>query len=201
MNFIKKLKIAAGLQSEKTENDIDQNNFDIQPNDTIEEIFAKTLLRNNGKFFYCAKKDDLIKTIKALVKKINIDSLYCIEKILQDLLNNAGINQNKVDYTKCDAIISSCEYLIAHHGKIMLSSKQLGPNTIKNLPDQHIVIAYTSQIVKNLNEAMAGINTRYIHEGLPSTITTIKSIHNNEQYNIEGNTKNLSVILIEDFRR
>lgn len=201
MNFIKKLKIAAGIQSEKTENDIEQNNFDIQPNDTIEEIFAKTLLKNNGKFFYCETKDDLIKTIKALVKKINIDLIYCIEEILQDLLNNAEINQNKVDYAKCDAIISSCEYLIAHHGKIMLSSKQLGSNTIKNLPDQHIVIAYTSQIVKNLNEAMSGINTRYIHEGLPSTITTIKSIHKNHQHNIEGNTKNLSVILIEDFRR
>ena len=201
MNFIKKLKIAAGIQSEKTELELDQNNFNIHPNDTIEEVFAKTLLKNNGKFFYCAKKADLLKTIKALITKINIDLIYCTEEILQDLLNNAGINQNKVDYTKCDAIISSCEYLIAHHGKIMLSSKQLGPNTIKNLPDQHIIIAYTSQIVKNLNDAMSGINTRYIHEGLPSTITTIKSIHNNLQHNIEGNTKKLSVILVEDFRR
>ncbi len=200
MDFLKKLKIAAGIQSSKKENNIEQDHLEIKTADTVDEIFAKTLLKNNGNFFYCSKKDDLIKTIKALVKKLNSNLIFCTEKILQELLNNAKINQNESDYTNCDAIISSCEYLIAHHGKIMLSSKQLGPNSIKNLPHQHIVIAYTSQIVKNLNEAMSGINTRYIHEGLPSTITTITSINQNNKHNIEGNTKNLSVILIEDFK-
>tara|TARA_B100001250_G_scaffold270070_1_gene233063 strand:+ start:6947 stop:7543 length:597 start_codon:yes stop_codon:yes gene_type:complete len=196
MDFFKKIKIATGIQSSKKENDIEQDHLEIKAADTIDEIFAKTLLKNNGNFFYCSKKDDLIKTIKALVKKLNSNLIFCTEKILQELLNNGEINQNESDYTNCDAIISSCEYLIADHGRIMLSSKQLGPNSIKNLPHQHIVIAYTSQIVKNLNEAMSGINTRYIHEGLPSTITTITSV---KQNNIEGNTKNLSVILIEDF--
>ena len=33
---------------------------------------AKTLLRNNGNFFYCDKKEDLIKTLKALTKKLGI---------------------------------------------------------------------------------------------------------------------------------
>ena len=170
MNFIDKLKIAAGIKSGQKENDIDQNSFEILHNDTVDVVFAKTLLKNNGIFFYCDKKGDLIKTIKALVNKLQTNLIYCTEHILQELLDNAEIKQNKSDYTQCDAIISSCEYLIAHHGKIMLSSKQLGPNAIKNLPNQHIVIAYSSQIVKNLNEAMSGINTRYIHEGLPSTI-------------------------------
>jgi len=200
MNFIDKLKIAAGIKIGQKENEIDQNSFEILHNDTVDVIFAKTLLKNNGVFFYCDKKDDLIKTIKALVNKLQTNLIYCTEHILQELLENAEINQNQSDYTKCDAMISSCEYLIAHHGKIMLSSKQLGPNTIKNLPNQHIVIAYSSQIVKNLNEAMSGINTRYIHEGLPSTITTITSNHKNNETSIEGNIKNLSVILIEDFR-
>jgi len=200
MDFIKKLKIAAGIQSSKKENDIEQDHFEITQNDTIDEIFAKNLLKNNGNFFYCTKKDDLVKTIRALVKKINGNLIFCAEKILQELLNNADINQSSSDYTNCDVMISSCEYLIAHNGKIMLSSKQLGPNPIKNLPHQHIVIAYTSQIVKNLNDAMSGINTRYIHEGLPSTITTITSIKQNNNNNIEGNTKSLSVLLIEDFK-
>ena len=82
----------------------------------------------------------------------------------------------------------------------MLSSKQLGPNDIKNLPKEHIIIAYTSQIVKNLNDAMSGVNTRYINEGLPSTITTIASKNTNLNKAIEGNIKNISVLLIEDFQ-
>ena len=200
MDFIKKLKIAAGIKLNKHENDIEQDHLKITQNDTVDEVFAKTLLKNNGNFFYCAKKDDLLKTVRSLVNKLNTKSIFCTETIIQELLNNTEVNYSASDYTNCDIMISSCEYLIAHHGKIMLSSKQLGPNMIKNLPHQHIVIAYTSQIVKNLNEAMSGINTRYIHEGLPSTITTITSIKKNNKNNIEGNTKSLSVILIEDFK-
>ena len=158
-------------------------------------------MKNNANFFYCDKKDDLIKTLKALTKKLNANLIYCTENILQELLSNSNLKYNNTDYTICDAILSSCEYLIAHHGKIMLSSKQLGPHGIKNLPKEHIVIAYTSQIVKNLNEAMSGVNTRYINEGLPSTITTITSKNNSiENPQNEGNIKKLSVLLIEDFK-
>ena len=81
----------------------------------------------------------------------------------------------------------------------MLSSKQLGANNIKNLPQEHIVVAYTSQIVKNLNEGMSGINTRYV-DNLPSTITTITSNQLVEKTIVEGNIKNLSVLLIEDYQ-
>ena len=200
MNLIEKLKIAAGIKINQDQNAIESNDFEILKNDSTDVVFAKTLLKNNGNFFYCDKKDDLVKTLKALTKKLNANLIYCTENILQDLLSNSKIQQNGSEYAICDAILSSCEYLIAHHGKIMLSSKQLGPHAIKNLPKEHIVIAYTSQIVRNLNEAMSGINTRYIHEGLPSTITTITSQNNDENNETEGNIKNLSVLLIEDFQ-
>ncbi len=199
MNLINKLKIAAGIKVDEKENSVEENHCEILKNDSIDVVFAKTLLRNNGNFFYCDKKEDLIKTLKALTKKLDVNLIYCTEKILQELLSNASIQNNDSNYTACDAIFSSCEYLIANRGKIMLSSKQLGPNDIKNLPKEHVVIAYTSQIVKNLNEAMSGVNTRYIHEGLPSTITTITS-SNDSDSDTEGNIKNLSVLLIEDFQ-
>ena len=200
MNLIEKLKIAAGIKINQDKHTIESDDFQILQNDSNDVVFAKTLLKNNGNFFYCDKKDDLVNTLKALTKKLNANLVYCTENVLQDLLSHSSIKQNASEYGICDAILSSCEYLIAHHGKIMLSSKQLGPHDIKNLPKEHIVIAYTSQIVKNLTEAMSGINTRYIHEGLPSTITTITSKNNNENNDAEGNIKNLSVLLIEDFQ-
>ena len=197
MNLFDKLKLVAGLSSEQKQSINETKQYEISRDDSIDVIFAKTLIQNNGTFFYCDNETDLIQTLQALVKETNIEQVYCIEPILQTLLSKSNINYNSSN-PSCDAILSSCEYLIAQKAKIMLSSKQLGSNDIKNLPKNHIIIAYASQIVKSLNEGMSGINMRHI-DNLPSTITTIKSKHTNNIDNLDGNIKNLSVILIEDF--
>lgn len=199
MSILNKLKLVAGLTSEKKSNQIENDQYDILKDDTNDVIFAKTLIKNNGNFFYCDQHDELVKTIQALSKKLKIDSIYCMEQVLKDLLDDSSIQCNDTDYNQCDAILSSCEYLIAHQGKVMLSSKQLGSNNIKNLPQKHIIIAYTSQIVKSLNEAMSGLNKRYI-DNLPSTITTIKCQQKAEHHSGDGNIKNISVLLIEDYQ-
>lgn len=197
MNLFEKIKLVTGLSSEKTESSNETKQYEISTDDSIDVIFAKTLIQNNGSFFYCDNEADLIQTIQALVKELKIDQMYCIEPILQTLLSKSKTSYSS-NNPSCDAILSSCEYLIAQKAKIMLSSKQLGSNNIKNLPKNHIIIAYASQIVKSLNEGMSGINMRHI-DNLPSTITTIKSKHKNNIDNLDGNIKNLSVILIEDF--
>lgn len=199
MNLLNKLKLVTGIKSDKKRDEIDNTQYLISQDDTIDIVFAKNLIKNDGNFFYCDKKTNLIKTAQALTSKLKIESIYCIEPIIQELLTKASINYNDKHYMQCDGIISSCEFLIAQHGKIMLSSKQLGSNNIKNLPKEHIIIAYTSQIVKSLNEGMSGLNKRYI-DNLPSTITTIKSQQIQENENTEGNIKNLSVLLIEDYQ-
>ena len=199
MNLLNKLKFVAGITSEEKNQESEELDYQILKDDSVDVIFAKTLIKNNGIFFYCDKQSDLIQTLQALNKKLNIESIYCIEPILQELLNKSSIQFNQNEYSSSNAILTSCEYLIAQHGKVMLSSKQLKSNNIKNLPQEHIIIAYTSQIVKSLNEAMSGLNKRYI-DNPPSTITTIKSQHINQNENLEGNIKNLSVVLIEDYK-
>ena len=199
MNLLNKLKLVTGITSDKKNTKIENTQYSISKDDTIDIIFAKNLIKNNGNFFYCDKKIDLVTTIQALTSKLEIESIYCIEPIIKELLNKASINYNDKYHTQCDGIVSSCEFLIAQHGKIMLSSKQLGSNNIKNLPKEHIVIAYTSQIVKSLNEGMSGLNKRYI-DNLPSTITTIKSQQMEGNDNSEGNIKKISVLLIEDYQ-
>ena len=199
MNLLNKLKLVTGIKSDKKPNEIQHTQYLISKDDTIDIIFAKNLIKNNGNFFYCDKKSELIKTTQALTSELKIESIYCIEPILKELLTKASINYNDKHHMQCDGIISSCEFLIAQHGKIMLSSKQLGSNNIKNLPKEHIIIAYTSQIVKSLNEGMSGLNKRYI-DNLPSTITTIKSQQMQDDKNTEGNIKNISVLLIEDYQ-
>jgi len=199
MSLINKLKIIAGIKVDTKNTPNKEHYCQISKDDSIDVMFAKRLIQNNGNFFYCDNKKDLIKTMQALSKKLNTKLIYCTEHVLKDLLSKSSIKHNDKDYLSCDTILSSCEYMIAHQGKVMLSSKQLGPNDIKNLPKEHIIVAYTSQIVKNLNDAMSGINTRY-SDNLPSTITTITSNKENQNNNLEGNIKNLSILLIEDFQ-
>ena len=75
MNFLKKLKLAAGFQLEEKKHTIKDTYCEIEENDTIDVIFAKNLIKNNGNFFYCEKKLDLIKTINALRDSLNINVL------------------------------------------------------------------------------------------------------------------------------
>ena len=54
----------------------------------------------------------------------------------------------------------------------MLSTIQLGPENVKDLPSKHMVLAYTYQVVKNISEGMRALNKRS-NQGSPTTITTI----------------------------
>ena len=198
MNLFEKLKKVAGMDQASLDKESTLNQYQILDDDPIDVVFAKTLIQNNGIFFYCDTQNALVKTIEGIIKKLNTEMIYCNEVALQKLLLSSNVQFEDSNYSKCHLTLSSCEYLIANQAKIMLSSKQLKSNNIKNLPQEHVVIAYTSQIVRNLNEAMSGINTRYI-DNLPSTITTITSKQDSNSKS-EGNVKKLSVVLIEDFK-
>ena len=59
---------------------------------------------------------------------------------------------------------------------------------ISNLPKELIIISYTSQIVRRINDAMRSLTKKY-KDKIPSNISTI------------GNgEKNINVIIIEDFK-
>ena len=56
MNFINKLKIVAGLKLDKTNETNENHHCQILKDDSIDVIFAKKLIQNNGNFFYCDEK-------------------------------------------------------------------------------------------------------------------------------------------------
>ena len=92
---------------------------------------------------------------------------------------------NKNNY---QGIITNCEFIIADQGKVMLSSEQIKNKKISNLPKELIIISYTSQIVRRINDAMRSLTKKY-KDKIPSNISTI------------GNgEKNINVIIIEDFK-
>ena len=64
----------------------------------------------------------------------------------------------------------------------------MGKYNLKDLPNEFIILSYTSQIALRINDAMRGITNKYKTK-IPSNISTI------------GNgEKNINVIIIEDFK-
>src|SRR5699024_5842032 len=96
---------------------------------------------------------------------------YCTDKRLKTLFSSAGVDYNTD--LKAPFCLLACEYLVANTGAILLSSNQIGEKKMKELPDNFIVMAGTSQLIETLGEGLRRIKAR--RENLPSNITTIKN--------------------------
>ena len=85
---------------------------------------------------------------------------------------------------------------------ILFSSNQLGGKKLKEYPDQFIVYATTSQLVKNTGQALTGIKTNAT-KSLPTNISAVKNYiinKNDDNFLNYGNSssKNLYLLLLED---
>jgi L-lactate utilization protein LutC len=98
--------------------------------------------------------------------------------------------------------LTYCECLIANDGSIMFSSKQLKDKKLKDLPNNFIVYARTSQIVKDSRDGISGIRNRS-EKNSPTIISSIKDFIINKtetDFMSYGNTnsKTLYLLLLED---
>ena len=135
------------------------------------EIFQKELTKIKGEYFYFHSEDELIKHLKNIDQ--DIQPVYCSDKHLIPYLEQAGIKY----YTNFDEIeiktgISSCEYLVARFGSVMVSSALPGSRKVFAYPHTHIVIAKKNQLVAELEDALEGIQKKYVNN-LPSQIINI----------------------------
>ena len=171
-NFVEKIKSAIFPKSKEANLEDTENSSSINDAEFEDVIFAKTLNENNGKFFYCENTEEVKGILKDLITEFEFENIFCKEEKLQSMLKSVNIPFKGSNFASCDVILSSCEYLIADQGKVMLSTIQLGPENVKDLPSKHMVLAYTYQVVKNISEGMRALNKRS-NQGSPTTITTI----------------------------
>lgn len=185
-DFFKKITSEVFTQKKEKE----ANPLSIKEGDEADVIFAKNLNKEGGRFFYCENLEKMQKTLKKLIAHLKLSKIYCYEKEIQNNLKKLGITFESNNPKNCDAILTTCEYIIANQGKILLSSKQMGKYNIKELPNQLIVLSYTSQIALRINDAMRGLTNKYKTK-IPSHITTVGN---------EKNKKTLNVLVFEDFK-
>ena len=173
----------------------------------LDIIFAEELSNISGKFVYCENEAQAVETLNSMKADNEWKNIFCFQKELIDILKK-GSADFKNDISTIDVMdvgITTCEYLIARTGSVMISSNQSTGRRMSVYPPTHIVFAYTSQLVMYLKDALDGMQGRY-KKGLPSMITTITGPSRTadiEKTLILGahGPKELYVFMIEDSRK
>ncbi len=129
-----------------------------------ELLFAEAFTRLQGKFVYCQDEKEMQEKVQQLVAAKEWTKIYCEEP----RWNNAF--SNTIGLESCHASISACEYLVARTGTIVLSAAQQKGRTASVYAPVHVCIAYTGQLVYDLEDALQAIKEKYAGN-IPSFIT------------------------------
>ena len=133
--------------------------------------FAEQFTKLQGKFIYCINRQELSFQLNSLIKKQDWQKVYCLEQeLLGPLVDQLGERLITADLAGCDVSITGCEYLVARTGSIVMSTAQAGGRTASVYAPIHICIAFTSQLVYDLKDALQGAREKY-GNNLPSLIT------------------------------
>lgn len=137
-------------------------------------IFAEEFTKVGGKFVYSENENELIENIKALFAQFRYKNIYCQDNVIKELLTICKIPfyDEKEDLVRADVTISFCECLVARFGSVVVSSAQKTGRQGFIFAPTHIVLASTSQIVKELKEAFGYMKEKYGGK-LPSMISVI----------------------------
>ncbi|MEO6150629.1 MAG: lactate utilization protein [Mucilaginibacter sp.] len=145
------------------------------PDDEILEVtFAEQFTAVAGQFVFCEDEIQFIENLLELAEERKWHKIYCWDPPLQQILTqyeypffetDKDFDQAQVGFTLCDA-------LIARNGSILLTNANMAGRRLSIYPPVHIVLAYSSQLVPDIKDAMKLIKSKY-GNNLPSMITTV----------------------------
>lgn len=133
--------------------------------------FAEQFTKLQGKFIYCINQQELAFQLGSLIKKQDWHKVYCQEdKLVAAVAGQLSDRLVKTDLAHCDVSITGCEYLVARTGSIVMSAADPGGRAASVYAPIHICIAYTSQLVYDIRDALQAAKEKYGQQ-LPSLIT------------------------------
>lgn len=137
----------------------------------MEIEFAEQFTKLQGRFIFCINKQELAFQLNSLVRKQDWTKVYCIEdQLLGPVASQMEDRLVKTDLANCDVSITGCESLVARTGTIVMSAGQQSGRTTSVYAPIHICIAYTSQLVFDVKDALLLVKEKY-GTRLPSLIT------------------------------
>ncbi len=197
MSFFDKIFKNKFISSKKEAEPIAEEKDDL----SIDEKFVQKFIHKGGKFLYCTDAEETKKNLKQILQENQWNNVVSFHSDLQAILTN-------IQSAKTENLIQNlpfftyCESLIAEDGAIMFSSNQLKDKKLKDFSNNFIVLAKTSQIVKDTREGIAGIRNRS-EKNSATIISSVKNYlpqENNTDFMSYGNTnsKTLYLLLLED---
>jgi L-lactate dehydrogenase complex protein LldG len=132
--------------------------------DDLEVVFAQEFVQLQGKFAFCSDEKDMLKQLQQLITEKQWTKIYCNEDKWNTALSNT------INLSGCDASVTGCELLVARTGTIVMSAAQQSGRTVSVYAPIHICIAYTSQLVYDIKDALQTLKEKYTGN-IPSLIT------------------------------
>jgi len=137
----------------------------------LEILFAEEFTKLLGKFAFCLSEKDMKFQLAQLIAAKKWKNIYCIEKPLLKIIDDGkDFNLNKTTLAACDASITSCQFLVARTGAIVMTSAQESGRTVSAYAPVHICIAYVNQLVYDTRDVLKSIKAAG-NSNIPSFIT------------------------------
>jgi len=167
----------------------------------VDEQFTINFKANGGKFLYCENMQEIQQSLRSILEENNWqdDKVLLFDERLNDLFKGFSFKTTK-RISESTYFFSTCEYLISDDGSLLISSNQIAEKKLKELPDNFIIYATTSQFVQNIGEGLRGIKGKN-RDKIPTNITTIKhfkTIEDKDFLTYGSSSKNLYLLLLED---
>ncbi|MDQ3046178.1 MAG: LUD domain-containing protein [Bacteroidota bacterium] len=203
--ILKKIRKALIHKSPTEIGDVDKESEIFSTSEEPLEIqFAQNFSALNGKFIFCENETEFIENFSFISTDNNWKNIFCLEPELKTLLTKGkiGFSDKDKDLLDTDIGITYCEALVARTGSVVITSKQASGRRLPVYANFHIVVAYTSQLVLNIKDALKNIKEKYSNQ-LPSMISTISGPSRTadiEKTLVQGahGPKELFVFLIDD---
>ncbi len=188
-------------KKKKTEESKEKSPFLPQIKDPIEILFAKNFTKKGGRFIFCETASELNNNFNNILdeNKWTEKNIFCNNEnlILKFGLSfdsfNLELNQSNVFFT-------TCEYLIANKGNILVSNHQLKSFKLNELPINLIVFSSINQIESDVSAGMTKLKNKYKNK-VPSNITTLKPkklIEENDFLSYGNSAKNIYLLLQDE---
>lgn len=172
--ILAKLKAAQQNRGEIEENIPDFTSSVYHPlNPSLIQEFKNNLELIGGQVILCKSNSEIAAQIRLICADKKQDKLFCTDPELSKITEGfISTNSEEKDFLDLNIGLTSCEYLVAHLGSVLISSAQISGRRLHVFPETHIVVAHESQIVDYLDNAMSKLQEKYKNR-LPSLISNI----------------------------
>ena len=200
MSLFRKL-FSSKSKSDKEEDQKDDARSKYMPKPELptDENFVYHFKNNGGKFLYCQDQNEVKQVFGQILDENDWKNAECC--CFDDNLKQTFKDFN-LDFTfngEASFFLSTCEYLIANKGTVLICHHQLKDYKLESLPDFFIVFSGLDNFVNDVSEGMSNLKNKYADQ-LPTNITTlnVKNSKDENDFLSYGNSaKNLYLVLQE----